>query len=278
MTLALPYKFGSGTGVGRQFYNQLEAVLEYLLAQEREKLTAPLTINVPADYATIPLAYAHAVADLDFGGQAVKIKVANGAYTATLNVTQPWTGGGSLTIEGDTATPSNVTWTTTAGHNVDITANLPGVFTVQGFKHSTITSGNVFQHSGGGLFQYGACEFAACVNNHVFCRSPGSNIVPISSYSISGGANTHLIANNGGTIRNVSLITVTVSGTPAFGTAFAFSTNVASILANLLTFSGAATGMRYSSNGNSVIFTNNGGPNWFPGSIPGTTGSGGQYL
>jgi hypothetical protein len=44
------------------------------------------------------------------------------------------------------------------------------------------------------------------------------------------------------------------------------------------TFSGAATGVRYDSQSNSVIFTGGGGPTALPGDAAGTTATGGQYI
>jgi hypothetical protein len=44
-----------------------------------------------------------------------------------------------------------------------------------------------------------------------------------------------------------------------------------------VTFSGAATGARYFANMNSIIQTNGGGANFFPGDSAGSTATGGQY-
>jgi hypothetical protein len=45
-----------------------------------------------------------------------------------------------------------------------------------------------------------------------------------------------------------------------------------------VTFSGNATGARYSALLNGVLYTGGGGANYFPGNAAGSTGSGGQYL
>ena len=45
----------------------------------------------------------------------------------------------------------------------------------------------------------------------------------------------------------------------------------------VISATGTVTGKRYSVNGNSVVATSNGGPEFFPGTIAGTTTTGGQY-
>ena len=77
---------------------------------------------------------------------------------------------------------------------------------------------------------------------------------------------------------SLSGFTITVTGAPAWSTAFAQSSGGASIRAVGNVFSGAgATGKRYDATLNGVINTNGGGAAYLPGSIAGTTATGGQY-
>jgi hypothetical protein len=72
--------------------------------------------------------------------------------------------------------------------------------------------------------------------------------------------------------------TVTLTGTFSFGTAFANAARVGLIEANGNTYTGGTiTGVRYNADLNSVIFTNGGGANYFPGNSAGSTATGGQY-
>lgn len=71
--------------------------------------------------------------------------------------------------------------------------------------------------------------------------------------------------------------TITLTGTPAFSTAFAQADQVGNILMNGDTFTGSATGKRYNAVMNGVIQTGAGGANALPGSVAGTTATGGQY-
>ncbi|MBR0753520.1 hypothetical protein JQ604_15130 [Bradyrhizobium jicamae] len=72
-------------------------------------------------------------------------------------------------------------------------------------------------------------------------------------------------------------MTLNIVGTPNYGTAFirCFDVGVVDWVADV---TGAATGMRYYVATNGILNTGGGGPNYVPGSIPGTQLSGGQYV
>lgn len=72
--------------------------------------------------------------------------------------------------------------------------------------------------------------------------------------------------------------TVTLTGTPAFSQSYVFADDTSLIRATSMTFSGSATGKRYDVATNGVINTNGGGATYFPGSVAGTTATGGQYV
>jgi hypothetical protein len=69
-----------------------------------------------------------------------------------------------------------------------------------------------------------------------------------------------------------------LSGTPAFGVAFvdADRCGVAGFFS--VTWSGSATGKRYSATANGVVDTFGQATTWLPGNSAGTTASGGQYI
>lgn len=71
--------------------------------------------------------------------------------------------------------------------------------------------------------------------------------------------------------------TVTISGTPAFGSAFAFAWRTGTVDAYNNTYSGAATGVRYNANMNGVIVVGGAGATYLPGNSAGSTATGGQY-
>jgi hypothetical protein len=121
----------------------------------------------------------------------------------------------------------------------------------------------------------GAMEYGAVTAGHLLADS-FANISVTANYTISGGGLMHLQASNGGYIVPGVGLTVTLTGTPAFSSAFAGAvTGNIGTAAN--TYSGSATGSRYSATLNGVINTNGGGATYFPGNSAGSTATGGQY-
>jgi hypothetical protein len=72
--------------------------------------------------------------------------------------------------------------------------------------------------------------------------------------------------------------TVTITGTPAFSIAFISADNFSFAFVFGNTYSGSATGKRYTSNANSIINTGGGGATYLPGNAVGTLATQGQYL
>jgi hypothetical protein len=100
-------------------------------------------------------------------------------------------------------------------------------------------------------------------------------VINATSYSVVGGAFSHLTASEGGFIRVIGG-TVAVTGTPAF-TQFAECLTVSSVTTFQSTFSGSVTGKRYAISLGGIVNTFGGGNDYFPGNTGGTTATGGQY-
>ena len=98
-----------------------------------------------------------------------------------------------------------------------------------------------------------------------------------SNLTISGGAPYAVNAQTNGVIFS-NAVTVTLTGTPAFSSAFANAQNNGTLIVGSLSFSGSATGVRYLANENGVINTNGGGANFFPGNSAGSVSNGGVYV
>jgi hypothetical protein len=94
------------------------------------------------------------------------------------------------------------------------------------------------------------------------------------NYTISGGGNSHLSAYDGGQIRTQSS-SITLVGTPAFSN-FAVASRGGTVLANANTYSGGATGTRYTANLGGGVLTS-GGATYLPGDATGTATSPGWY-
>jgi hypothetical protein len=111
-------------------------------------------------------------------------------------------------------------------------------------------------------------RFGAASAYHVYAN--GGSIILFNNYSISGGAAVHVNADSGGAISAAGL-TVTLTGTPAFSAAYAAAGGAgSSIVYYSNTFSGSATGSRYSVNNGAFISVNGAGTSYLPGNAAGS--------
>lgn len=186
---------------------------------------------------------------------------------------------GGLTIIGDVANQSS--------------------YIIQGVGGTTITSGSVTfqglsfripssptQHSlqvgNGGVVLIdrvtftGVSQTAVC---HIFATSGGTILFATGAAAIiNSDARAALWAEGGGTISFTTGTVVSMGGvnpTFAVATARAFACGVINVAVG--SFTSSAIGLRFAIDMNGVIYTGGGGPNFIPGSVAGTTGTGGQY-
>lgn len=248
----------------------------------REILTAPRTYYVRTDgsdsnnglantsggaFLTIQKAI-DVVAALDVSIYDVTISVGAGTYTAALTLKDP-VGSGKVTISGAGAT---TIVSTTSASAFDYSNSYK--YTLSNMKVQTTTSGDCLTSGNGGFLTISSgFEFGAAAVYHV-SGNFGGFVYLTANYTISGGGFAHWYTDNGGKILAAG-ITITLTGTPAFSSAFAYATNLSLQRVNANTYSGSATGTRYSALANSVIYTNGG---TLPGNATGSTASGGQYL
>ena len=217
------------------------------------------------------------VSGIDLGPYSVTIQLGAGTYTGLITL-KSYVGAGPVTIVGDTATPSNVLFSSsTAGTGVIFGDTVVGKYVLEGFK---LTSSVASQHgiylNNGVSVDIQNLDFGALNGGRHMIISNGSRINFVGNYTVSGSANRHYNVGTGG-IANGSGITVTVTGTPAFSGAFAYATRLGLINLTGVTFSGSATGARYSIDTNGVIYTGGAGASYFPGDSAGSTATGGQY-
>lgn len=212
---------------------------------------------------------------LDLGIYDVTVNVNDGTRTAAVTLKQFISGGGMVYLVGNSATPANCVISTTSA-NCFTTADYAGPYSLDGFKLVTTTSGTSLSIAGlssSVLFKnidFGAAASAQIsVSNGATCQASGN-------YSITGAAPWHYGAFASGIIT-VSSRTVTITGTPAFSSAFCLAQTTGIVVANGNTYSGTATGVRYNISLNAIANTAGGGANYFPGGSAGTTATGGQY-
>lgn len=227
---------------------------------------------------TLQHAYDYIQANVDIAGQTCAISVADGTYAAGIVATKA-TVGGVIQVTGNATTPANCI-VSSASDNCFTASGVGTALLLKGFKTGTTASGinAVNAIYGGqitinGLMEYGA---VASGNAHLIATF-GGLITVQNDYTISGAFFDHYSIQHHGTIY-VRGVTVTITGTPAAAHAFCFAQNVGMIYAAGVTYSGSATGTRYSLLGNAVAFTNGAGASYFPGNSAGSTASGGQYL
>jgi hypothetical protein len=214
---------------------------------------------------------------LDLGGFSVTIAVGAGTYSGTITVSGPWVGAGTVSLVGDTTTPSNVVISTAAtAISVGVVQGIPGsALTLGGFKIASSSGTGILINETATLYINGAMEYGACAVNHI-SAARASEVIVLANYTISGNAAIHWSLNNNARFSTAGR-TVTLTGTPAFSTAFVLAQRASTIVANGMTFSGSATGVRYSVSTNGVIDTIGGGATYLPGDTAGTTATGGQY-
>lgn len=210
--------------------------------------------------------------DLILNNKTVTIQVADGTYTGAIALRRV-TGRGTAIIQGNSGTPANVVVSTTSASC--ITASQHAVWSIKDMKLQTTTSGTCIVAGQGSMITISGLNFGASAGGHIYSEN-SSQVSASGNYTISGNATFHVQASSLGRV-NVSGRTLTISGTPAFSTAFAIVSDVASFYAPSNTYSGSATGTRYSVSLNGVINTGSGGANYFPGNAAGSATTGGQY-
>lgn len=208
-------------------------------------------------------------AALDLSIYNVIIDVADGTYTGGLTL-KSYVGGGYILIRGNTTTPANVL--------LNVTGNCVygedcGNWQLSGVKLVSTSRGIYL--IGRSALKISLIDFGACTYHHMLIES-GARVRATGNWTISGGSGSaHIGLNYGGSFVAASL-TCTITGTPAL-TYFVDASIGSNATLQAMTFSGSATGTRYSATMNSVIQTYGGGSTYLPGNVAGSTATGGQY-
>ena len=258
------------------------------LSAQRTRLMAPLSIYVSttgsdtansglsasSPFLTIQKAL-NLLQNFDLNGFNVTVNLGNGTYGAGAYAAGQPIGLGSgnlITFVGNTGSPSSVV--INGGSGACFTAITGGNFRVSGL---TMTGNVGLSVGAGGYISVGSAVVFGAMSGGLHMYNNGGVISLDASYTISGGATYHWQTSGPGSQIKPSInITITLTGTPAFSSAFAVAQDLAYIgmPAGQVTFSGSATGSRYISVNNSVIETNGAGASFFPGNAAGTAVSG----
>ena len=216
------------------------------------------------------------VATLDFNGFTVTIQIGDGTYTAggSIPAVVGQAGVSNLIIQGNSATPGNVVVSTTSASCFTMAAF--GKARIKDMELRTTTGGYCLTAMNQGVLEWGNIRFGACAQSHVIAQSGGQAFC-ISNYAITGAAARHIQADGAGSQAEVGGFTVTISGTPAFSSGFAFANTNGVLRLFSNTYSGSATGVRYTATNGGGINTFGAGATALPGDTAGSATSPGWY-
>jgi hypothetical protein len=207
---------------------------------------------------------------LDCSVYDVNIQLVDGTYGGA-SIVRPLLGGGTLYIIGNNTTPANVVITSA------ITVQGGASVSVSGLRFVIAASYvNALTVTGGAKLTIGKVDFGPqdATADHISGNGV-SEIVFTQDYTVSGGARRHL-ALSGAVFASGSNRTITLTGTPAF-TEFCLVAAGAAIALWNPTFTGSATGKRYTINTGGVVNLYGKPTTFLPGDVAGTTASGGVY-
>ncbi|MET3995050.1 hypothetical protein ABID65_006716 [Bradyrhizobium sp. S3.9.2] len=202
------------------------------------------------------------------------VTVANGTYAQL--ILKSYLGSGNVTFNGNTTTPGNVI-ISSASVAVYAATVVGGNFSFNGFRlqSSGGQDANVGSYT---IVTFTGCEWAGTSSNfRVYCGSFGRLQLQGAHKVLTGGAGLMLVENGGYLYINGAAFTIGANMTFSSATAIARSTGMLSAFTTTFALGAfAVTGSRYQAVTNSVIL-DTGNINLFPGSVAGTTATGGQY-
>lgn len=210
-------------------------------------------------------------AALDSSIYDVTVQLGAGTYSAAGLIAKSMAGAGRVIVIGDETTPANVVVNATSG-DLFTSTHVTTIYEVRGVKLTSSSGGAALRADYGSYIRFQNVEFGATFGEQIRTTA-GGVVEAFGNYTISAGASYHWRAILAGVIR-VQSKTITLTGTPAFSSAFVDTNFVGVIQVNSNTYSGSATGIRYSAAANSMISSGV----TLPGNVAGSTATGGQYI
>ena len=282
-----PVGTGNASSGGREV---LTADRIYYVRPDGNDNNNGLTNNSSGAFLTIPKFF-NTLQSLDKNGFDVHCNVADGTYLISQPiVVKDGIGEGKVFLTGNVTTPSNCLITSTANIRY-ISKSISGTLEIKGFKF-TNTGNNpatTFIIVTDGVTAISNLDFGDTTTGSLSGQfhlnvSAKAILYKIGNLTISGKAAYHEFITVNGVIRDYLVykpdgnnVTVTLTNNPSF-IVFNYTRygGIYDVYFLRQTFSGSATGQRYSCESFGGIFTAGGGGNYFPGSIAGG-GSGGFY-
>lgn len=231
-------------------------------------------------FLTIQGAVNYVMKYIDIGANQVAIQLADGFWLESVGLGS-YVGRGfqghnvAVIIQGNTFAPTNVTVSSPNTGAAFTAVETGGMeWCLSSMVLTSSTGGGVLVDANSWLVIGPNMTFGTCATTHMSCENFG--LLEIwNSFSVTGGANCHIQCQFFGYVLTNASIVGTFTGTPAFSGAVIYA-DVGGVIADQgVSWSGAATGLRYFRGRDAKIYTpGNVDPNTrFPGSTNGQTGA-----
>lgn len=259
-------------GLPLNMREQLTANRTYYVSTTGNDSNNGLTVGSP--FLTIQKAVDDVCGLIDMGNYNVTIQLANGTYSTGITL-KNYVGSGVVTIKGDSTTPTNVNLTRSSASLINSTSFCS--WYLEGLRLTTTGTGFApcIHLDGIGMLRLYNMNFGSCVSSH-FALYNGSNVSIFGNYTISGGAQSHIVCERVSSWLHFNG-TITLTGTPNFSSTFVHADRQGTVSFIVSTISGGATGKRFEANKLSLVCSSNGSSTFLPGNVAGTTASGGIY-
>lgn len=267
---------GGGGGGGREI---LSADRTYYVRTDGSDSNDGLADSSGGAFLTVQKAIDVVSGSIDLAEHNVVIQIGDGTYASSDPVAlKDYVGAGTVILQGNLTTPTNVV--------LDVTAS-SGVSAVGVRSGWSISSFQIKNNTASAFLLNVQATFLKCTNIcyhanstsqiHIYCGFGAVINYSGALSQIIGGGTAHIFLDGGSQFYQGSTSVTTISGTPAFSTAFAYASLASGLRAGPATYSGSATGKRYQVQLCAVIDAAGSGANYFPGNSEGTTATGGQY-
>jgi hypothetical protein len=299
--LQLPFIFVNGTTIDAGQVNaDFAAVTNAVNATSLNMLSAPATfyvapggadvpgngLSITSPCATVSYVFNLLLDAYNLNNNGATIQLANGTYTEAITcngAVQGQAAAAQVIIQGNVSSPNLVT---IVGNPYCLAAGNGALVQIQGVTLQSTSQCLVTNNHSHMNVQN--CIFGPATDAHMMALR-FSTILTTGNYSINGGGACHAkVIEAGGIFIEPNVAdpqsnplgqpVIAISGTPAFSNAFLFATDTGFIKCGAAFTGTGATGVRTSATMNGVINIRGQGAAYVPGSIAGTTATGGQVL
>jgi len=228
-------------------------------------------------FATVQHALDVAFGDIDLGPHNVTIRLGDGTYAQDLSVRGAQVGAGTITLAGNAAAPQDTILAGAGAGTATVSVENGATLYLRDFE----LRGNdalCLSISAATVRLRGGMRFGATGTGSTQLNVMDGGLLEAVGYAhaVTGDSARHVNAVDGGVVQfwqtDIELV-----GTRSFATAFATAFRGGTIRINSGTLTGTATGKRYRSEYNAIIFAGDAAGTRLPGDVAGETSTGGVY-